>query len=288
MAGMARYDLHTHSTESDGTEPPAVVVRAAARAGLDGLALTDHDTVAGWEEAMSAGEELGIRVIRGIEVTAKTATGISVHLLAYLPNPESPELTSVLAAARDSRDLRAQRMVELIAADYALDWEDVLAAAGEESTIGRPHIADALIARGHVRTREEAFAGILHGGSPYFVSHASPSRSGSYRMRQLSILRSPWITSARCRPSTRRSSSTTKNIASTSSRPLLPPAPGAGAGAALATPAAAAWFTRSSSVPVAPYSSISSDSSAYAVNRRTPTTDERSEASSRCCSCSSR
>lgn len=177
-----RIDLHTHSAYSDGTQTPRDLLLEARDEGLDVVALTDHDTVAGWEEAMSAGEELGIRVIRGIEVTAKTATGISVHLLAYLPNPESPELTSVLAAARDSRDLRAQRMVELIGADYALDWEDVLAAAGEGSTIGRPHIADALIARGHVGSREEAFAGILHGGSPYFVSHASPSPEEAVRI----------------------------------------------------------------------------------------------------------
>ncbi|GAA1352516.1 PHP domain-containing protein [Falsarthrobacter nasiphocae] len=167
-------DLHTHSAFSDGTQWPEELLEEAAGAGVTTLALTDHDTFAGWGRAMAAGERVGVRVIRGVEVSCRSAEGISVHMLGYLPDPENAALAGILGGSRAARDTRARRMVELIGEDYPLTWADVEAVAGEGATIGRPHIADALIARGLVASREQAFAGILAGGSPYFLPHPAP------------------------------------------------------------------------------------------------------------------
>ena len=167
-------DLHTHSTASDGTEPADVVVAQAARAGLDVVALTDHDTYAGWPAAVEAARELGVGLVRGVEVSC-SHRGISVHLLAYLVDPEAPGLSHELDRARDSRVTRIDRMVELMAADgIPVTVEAVRAQAGAGTTMGRPHIADALVASGYVRTRDEAFADVLRNGSRYYVSHYAP------------------------------------------------------------------------------------------------------------------
>ncbi|HZI97740.1 MAG TPA: PHP domain-containing protein [Actinomycetales bacterium] len=168
-----RIDLHTHSTVSDGTQPPAEVVAAAVEAGLDVVALTDHDSAAGWGEAAGAARRLGITLVPGAEISCQWR-GVSVHLLSYLHDPEHPGLLGELTRARSSRERRAERMVELIDADYALTWDDVAALAAPGATLGRPHIADALVARGHVATRDEAFTSILATGSPYFVGHYAP------------------------------------------------------------------------------------------------------------------
>jgi len=167
-------DLHTHSTASDGTEPSEVVVAQAARAGLDVVALTDHDTYAGWPAAVTAAGELGVDLVRGVEVSC-SQRGISVHLLAYLVDPEASGLLHELDRARDSRVTRIDRMVELMAADgIPVTIEEVRAQAGVGTTMGRPHIADALVASGFVRSRDEAFADVLRNGSRYYVSHYAP------------------------------------------------------------------------------------------------------------------
>jgi predicted metal-dependent phosphoesterase TrpH len=167
-------DLHTHSTASDGTEPSDVVVAQAAGAGLDVVALTDHDTYAGWPAAVRAAEEAGVDLVRGVEVSC-SQRGISVHLLAYLVDPAAPGLLHELDRARESRVTRIDRMVELMAADgIPVTVEEVRAQAGVGTTMGRPHIADALVASGYVRTRDEAFADILRNGSRYYVSHYAP------------------------------------------------------------------------------------------------------------------
>lgn len=167
-------DLHTHSTASDGTEPSDLVVAQAARAGLDVVALTDHDTYAGWPAAVHAAGELGVDLVRGVEVSC-SQRGISVHLLAYLVDPEAGGLLHELDRARDSRVTRIDRMVELMAADgIPVTIEEVRAQAGVGTTMGRPHIADALVASGYVQSRGEAFADVLRNGSRYYVSHYAP------------------------------------------------------------------------------------------------------------------
>jgi 3',5'-nucleoside bisphosphate phosphatase len=167
-------DLHAHSTASDGTEPAGVVVAQAARAGLDVVALTDHDTYAGWPAAVEAAQDAGIDLVRGVEVSC-SLRGVSVHLLAYLVDPAAPGLGRELDRARESRVTRVDRMVELMAADgIPVTIEEVRAQAGTGTTMGRPHIADALVASGFVRTRDEAFNDVLRNGSRYHVSHYAP------------------------------------------------------------------------------------------------------------------
>ncbi|HEY2670404.1 MAG TPA: PHP domain-containing protein [Rugosimonospora sp.] len=157
---MMRIDLHTHSTASDGTLTPAALVGAAAQAGLDVVALTDHDTTAGWAEAVAALPS-GLTLIRGAELSCRwygESPGIALHLLAYLFDPDDPALVAELARVRLGREERAERMVDLIRADgIDLGWDEVLAdAAG--GTVGRPHLARALVRRGLVGTVSEAFA----------------------------------------------------------------------------------------------------------------------------------
>ncbi|TWE09372.1 PHP domain-containing protein [Rudaeicoccus suwonensis] len=168
-----RIDLHTHSTCSDGTQSPADVVRSAAAAGLDVVALTDHDSTRGWSDASDAALETGVSLVPGIEVSCAT-DGISVHLLGYLVDPGDAALLAELEHARSSRRTRAQRIVDKLAPDTGLTWDMVQQQFGPETTIGRPHIADALIAHGVVASREEAFASYLHNSSKYHVSHYAP------------------------------------------------------------------------------------------------------------------
>lgn len=174
-------DLHTHSTVSDGTDSPADLMTGAAEAGLDVVALTDHDTTEGWAEAAAAVATTGVALVRGAELST-THEGVSVHLLAYLHDPDHPPLLEALERSRRSRDGRARRMVEKIAADYPLQWEDVEAHAAPGATIGRPHIADALVTRGHVEHRTQAFEHILAGGGPYYVRYESPELTEMVRM----------------------------------------------------------------------------------------------------------
>lgn len=167
-------DLHTHSTASDGTTSPGQVVRAAAEAGLGVVGLTDHDTTAGWAEASEAARAVGISLLRGTEVSTRTPEA-SVHLLSYLQDPTDAPLADALARARGARDVRARRMVERLSADYPITWEDVLGRVPSGATIGRPHMADALVAAGIVADRDEAFARILRSGGPYDVPYDLPS-----------------------------------------------------------------------------------------------------------------
>ncbi len=166
--------MHAHSNISDGTQRPAELVAAAAKARLDVVALTDHDTTDGWAEALVAARQHGVGLIPGMEVSCKTSQGISVHLLCYLHDPASPALLEEITKAKDARLTRAERMVERLAEDYPLNWDDVSAHVAPGATVGRPHIADALVAAGIVGDRNEAFASILTSHSRYFVSHYAP------------------------------------------------------------------------------------------------------------------
>lgn len=167
-------DLHAHSSVSDGTQTPAELVEEAVAAGLGALAITDHDSTAGWVPAFEAAEGSGMLVVPGMELSTQQ-DGASVHILAYLVDPAEPALLARTEQTRAERLTRAESMVRRIAADYALDWEDVLAQATPGATIGRPHIADALVARGHVPDRSAAFASILHWRGGYYRPHPAPT-----------------------------------------------------------------------------------------------------------------
>lgn len=159
MSAPARIDLHTHSTASDGTLTPAELVRAAADAGLDVVALTDHDTTAGWAPAVAALPP-GLTLIRGAEISCRwfgAEPAIPLHLLAYLFDPAEPHLAAELARVRRAREERGERIVRLLQADgVPVSWTEILAGAGG-GTVGRPHIAQALIRAGLVATTTEAF-----------------------------------------------------------------------------------------------------------------------------------
>ncbi len=166
-----RIDLHAHSHVSDGTEPPAVLVASAKAAGLDVVALTDHDQTAGWQAAGEAALALGIGLIPGMEISCRSRAGVSVHLLSYLHDPHHPGLLEEIDKARNARIIRARRMVELLAEDYPVDWDLIARHAAPGATIGRPHIADALVTAGVVQTRTEAFSQVLTTRSRYYVGH---------------------------------------------------------------------------------------------------------------------
>lgn len=167
MTARAGYDLHTHSAISDGTTSPSDIASEAARVGLEGFALTDHDTVDGWDEARAAASELGIDFVPGIEVTTRFGGG-SRHVLGYGIDAVTGELFDALTRVRESRLSRARHMVKLISADYRITWDEV-SGATPAVTIGRPHIADALVSAGYFVDRSTAFAEILHPGSQYYV-----------------------------------------------------------------------------------------------------------------------
>jgi len=176
-----RIDLHTHSNASDGTQSPAEVVSSAVEAKLQVVALTDHDTTAGWVEAAEAAAQHGIALVRGIEVSCNDED-ISIHLLGYLQDPTAPGLLEELERSRESRGNRAQRIVERLARVMALTWEDVLKQVKPGATVGRPHIADAMVAKGIVAERGEAFAKYLYDGSPFYESHDAPDPVTAVRL----------------------------------------------------------------------------------------------------------
>lgn len=161
------YDLHTHSVISDGTTSPTEIASEAARLGLEGFSLTDHDTIVGWPEARSAAEKHGIEFVPGIEITT-TYEHRSRHLLAYGIDPQAEALFSELDRVRDARHSRAKQMVALISEDFQISWEKVL---GDDGTVtmGRPHIADALVEAGYFPDRSTVFAEILHPRSRYYI-----------------------------------------------------------------------------------------------------------------------
>jgi predicted metal-dependent phosphoesterase TrpH len=181
VQGRGGFDLHTHSRVSDGTEVPAEVVRQAVAAGLSAIALTDHDSTAGWAEATAEAERTGLGLIPGIELSSRQEWR-SVHVLGYLIDPASPALVAETARIREERRSRARRIVDRIGEDYPLSWDDVLAQTTPGSTVGRPHIADALVALGIEYDRSGAFAGILHPRRGYIEPHYAPTPLAAVRL----------------------------------------------------------------------------------------------------------
>ena len=169
-----RIDLHTHSNRSDGTESPADLVRRAHEQGIDVLGLTDHDTTEGWDEAADVAGRVDLALVRGIEVSC-TFEGYGVHLLAYLPDATYPPLAAELQRVLDGRNARLPAILErLCALGIDIDVQDVRRVAGETAAMGRPHVADALVALGVVADRNEAFDRYLGPqGSAYVHRYAA-------------------------------------------------------------------------------------------------------------------
>ncbi len=164
----SRVDLHIHSTASDGLLSPSQVVRSALELGLVTIALTDHDTTSGITEAQQAAEGTGLEVIPGVEINSEGEWG-DLHFLGYYIDPENPFLRRRLEAMRDARLGRARKMIEKLAQmGMPLDWEEVRALAGGES-VGRPHIARALVNRGYVTSLQEAFDRYISNDGPAYV-----------------------------------------------------------------------------------------------------------------------
>jgi predicted metal-dependent phosphoesterase TrpH len=171
-----RADLHVHSNASDGTDSPAEVMSRAARAGLDVVALTDHDTVAGHaqaRQALASSLAPALTLVPGMELSCRL-DGKSMHLLAYLFDPADPDLAAETERIRDDRVLRARAMVDrLVALGVPITWADVAAIAGS-SVVGRPHIARAMAASGAIASPDQAFTKdwIADGGRAYVDRHA--------------------------------------------------------------------------------------------------------------------
>ncbi|MGW2082594.1 PHP domain-containing protein [Streptomyces sp. NPDC001939] len=166
-----RIDLHTHSTASDGTDTPAELVRNAAAAGLDVVALTDHDTSRGYAEAVAA-LPAGLTLVTGAELSCRL-DGVGLHMLAYLFDPDEPELLRERELVRDDRVPRAQGMVaKLRDLGVPVTWEQVARIAGDGS-VGRPHVAEALVELGVVGSVSDAFTPdwLADGGRAYVGKH---------------------------------------------------------------------------------------------------------------------
>jgi 3',5'-nucleoside bisphosphate phosphatase len=165
-----RIDIHAHSSASDGTELPADLIRSAAAAALDVVALTDHDTSSGWAAAVEA-LPAGLTLVRGAEISCEI-DGVSMHLLAYLFDPSHEGLAEEMGMAFDDRTPRAKAIIAKLAdAGYPVVWQDVLDLLEPGATVGRPHIADVLVAKGVVPDRNTAFTQLLHNDGPFFVDH---------------------------------------------------------------------------------------------------------------------
>jgi predicted metal-dependent phosphoesterase TrpH len=181
-----RIDLHAHSTASDGTDTPAELVAAAAAAGIDVLALTDHDTTAGWDDAVDA-LPIGLRLIRGAEFSCIAPDGrgghVSVHLLGYLFDPTSAAIIAEQVRLRDERRVRLHVMAQRMAADgFPVDPDEFLAGLAPEAPVGRPHLAQALVSAAVVGSVDEAFRRFLNIGGPYYTGRVDTDVHTAIRM----------------------------------------------------------------------------------------------------------
>ncbi|MGI8614318.1 MAG: PHP domain-containing protein [Nocardioidaceae bacterium] len=189
-------DLHAHSSRSDGTDLPAELVALAADAGLDVLALTDHDSADGWDEARAAAEAYEIVLLPGLEISCRHL-GAGAHLLAYLPDPRFPPLAEELVRVLDGRNGRLPAILaRLHRVGVELDVADIRRVAGAATATGRPHVADALVARGVVSNRDEAFDRFLSPGRPAYVDRYAAELTEMValvaRAGGVSVLAHPW------------------------------------------------------------------------------------------------
>ena len=191
-----RIDLHTHSNVSDGTDTPTALVHRAHDAGLDVIALTDHDTFDGVTQAVEAGKRLGVTVVRGLEMRCEV-DGSSVHLLGYGCDPSNRALAAELVKNRAGRAGRLQafadRFTEL---GMALTVADIKEQSGVSPSIGRPHVADALVKLGYVADRSEAFEKWLADDKPGYIGrYSTPLEDGIdlvHGAGGVAVLAHPW------------------------------------------------------------------------------------------------
>jgi predicted metal-dependent phosphoesterase TrpH len=175
-------DLHTHTNCSDGTDSPTQLVNKALAEGISVLAITDHDTTSGWQSAKEA-LRADLSLALGAEISCLTTDGVSVHMLGLLFDGENKQIQIMLENTRDGRIPRAHKMIELLnAGGIKISMEDVEAVKPVGATLGRPHIADALVKNGVVSSRDEAFTELLHNNSPYYVAHLAPTPEDAISM----------------------------------------------------------------------------------------------------------
>jgi len=170
-----RYDLHTHTTASDGVYAPRELVGLAKETGLAGIAVTDHDTLGGLDEAGEAGRELGVEVVPGVELTSY-AGKTEVHVVGLFVDAAADADAEALDRVASLRDRRRERMLEMIAKLDAMGVHvepgDVMALAPDDASVGRPHLATALVKAGHVADESEAFDRYIGNTSPVYVPKA--------------------------------------------------------------------------------------------------------------------
>lgn len=184
--GGVRIDLHTHSTASDGSDSPSELVAAAAAAELDVVALTDHDTTAGWAEAVAALPP-GMALIRGAEFSCVAPDGrgghVPVHLLGYLFDPSAEAIVAEQHRLREERRTRLHSMAARMVADgFPVDPDALLDGVPPHAQVGRPHLARALVSAGVVGSVQEAFHRFLSPGSPYYLDRADTDVYTAIRM----------------------------------------------------------------------------------------------------------
>ena len=177
-----KIDLHTHTTYSDGTDTPAELINKALAAGISIIGLTDHDSISGWQEATNA-LRVGISLVPGAEISCQTSDGISVHILGLLFDSNNSELMDALEKTRENRHGRMEKIIARInEAGIDITMNDVLEQLSDGATLGRPHLADALVKKGIVASRDEAFTQMLHNNSKYYVSHYSPTPEAAIKL----------------------------------------------------------------------------------------------------------
>lgn len=175
-------DLHTHTNFSDGTDTPTELINKALAAGITTIGLTDHDSIGGWQEATNALRG-GISLVPGAEISCQTTDGISVHILGLLFDSNNSQLMDTLEKTRENRHGRMEKIIARInEAGIDISMADVLEQLSDGATLGRPHLADALVKKGVVASRDEAFSQMLHNNSKYYVSHYSPSPEDAIKL----------------------------------------------------------------------------------------------------------
>ncbi len=175
-------DLHTHSNVSDGTDTPTVLLAKAKNAGLKVIALTDHDTDLGWQEAI-ANLPLNLELVLGCEFSALDSRGKSVHILGLLFDNQNQKIQENFLQVKESRIDRSKKILKLLnSGGFLVTEEELFSAVPTGATLGRPHIADLLVKKGYLKDRNEAFAKVLNDNSPFYVGHDAPTSANIIEM----------------------------------------------------------------------------------------------------------